>query len=334
MVKLCWLCERLAADRGGACYACRRAIWNDTPTPWLRRDAARLTGVLAAVLIVSAAVLTPAVVSPPTLPWRTLPVQRHLAARPIAYVTTMVVEQVKRKVFPYSIVPGGAADVLQAKWAMADPAVKANYTNVDFSHLRQETLKTNLKGYVSYRWGEKIYWTKKALTLRAGETIFTDGVHIVRGRCLNCYSALPMNPTRPTEPTEKVLDVPAEMPVIVYSFPKLPVLAPELPIPPGELTPVVPAIIPVVTTIGKSGGGFWFPILPIIPPIHRHPSSPTSPGSPSGPGSPGGPGGGSGPGTPPVPPVAIVPEPRYGWFLAVGLLAIALARGLRLRMPV
>jgi hypothetical protein len=185
----------------------------------------------------------------------------------------MVVEQVKRKVYPYSIVPGGAENVHQAKVAMTDPAIKAHYAGVDLAQLKEVKLTANLSGYVSYRWGDKIYWTKKTVTLRAGETIFTDGSNIVRGRCLNCYSARPMLPVRPAEPTEAVLDTPVEMPVTVYSFPKLPVLAPELPLPPGELTPVVPAILPTaVTTIGKTGGGIFFPIIPIIPPIHHHTS--------------------------------------------------------------
>jgi hypothetical protein len=248
----------------------------------------------------------------------------------------MVVEEVKRKVYPYSIVPGGAQDLHQAKVAMADPAIKAHYAGIDLVQLKQVKLTTNLTGYVSYRWGDKIYWTKKTLTLRAGETVFTDGTHIVRGRCLNCYSALPMLPVRPNEPSAKLMDTPVEMPVTVYSFPRLPVMAPELPIPPGELTPGVPVLPALVgSTAGKTpGGGFWFPLIPIIPPIHHHPStpsSPTSPGSPGLPGSPGGPGSPGSPGSPGIPPVAVVPEPNFGWMLALGCLAMAVVYRLRRR---
>ena len=81
----------------------------------------------------------------------------------------MVLEQVKRKVYPYSIVPGGAENVRQAKVAMADPAIRAHYAGVDLAQLKEVKLTTNLSGYVSYRWGDKIYWTRKPLTLRAGE---------------------------------------------------------------------------------------------------------------------------------------------------------------------
>jgi hypothetical protein len=271
---------------------------------------------------ISAGLLAPSVVAPPALR------AQHLASRilsaPVAYVTTMVEAQVKRKVYPYSIVPGGAANAREARQAMTAPDVKANYAGVDLAQLKQVKLTTNLTGYVSYRWGDHIYWTKKALTLRAGETIFTDGTHIVRGRCLNCYSAHPMLPIRPTEPTELALDTPVEMPLTVYSFPKLPVLAPELPMPPGELTPIVPAIVPALASTAGKTGGFWFPLIPIIPPIHHHPSSPPStPTTPGGPGAP--------PGSPPVPPVTIVPEPRYVWLLLAGFFGILLGYRRRLR---
>jgi len=279
--------------------------------------------VLSALLGITAALLTPAIVSPRALAGHNR-LHIRLRATPavsITYVTTMVERQVKRKVFPYSIVPGGALNLLEARQEMSDPAVKANYASVDLSQLKQVKLTSNLSGYVSYRWGEKIYWTKKPLTLRAGETVFTDGKNIVRGRCLNCYSARPMLPIRPSEPTEAVLDAPVEMPVTVYSFPKLPVLAPELPVPPGELTPIVPTIVPaVVASGGKTGGGIWFPLIPFIPPIHHHPSPPGTPGVPGVP-----------PGTPLVPPVAVVPEPHLSWLLLAGFLAMALASGLRRR---
>ncbi len=263
------------------------------------------------MLGIAAGLVGPSVFSPPTLPPRHL--ASHVLSTPIAYVTAMVEAHVKRKVYPYSIVPGGAADLREAKQAMTDPEVKANYADVELTQLKQVKLTSNLSGYVSYRWGDHIYWTKKALTLRAGETIFTDGTHIVRGRCLNCYSAHPMLPIRPTEPTEKAFDTPAEVPMTVYAFPKLPVLAPELPMPPGELTPIVPPIVPaLVSTVGKTGG-FWFPILPIIPPIHHHPSH--SPSTPTTPGA---------PVIPPIPPVAIVPEPRYTWLLLAGFCGLLL----------
>ena len=75
--------------------------------------------------------------------------------------------------YPYSIVPGGAANVEEAKLFMRKPGVRGNYANVDFAKLHQVKLEKNLSGYVSYLYGDKVYWTKKKLTLRAGETVFT-----------------------------------------------------------------------------------------------------------------------------------------------------------------
>ncbi len=323
----CWVCERLRADRGGVCHVCRASATKDRARAAPLRQAAKFAGVLVATISAIAGVVSPPAVSLFAQSWHP-PVQlenRQLSDPvPVTYVTTMVTEEVKRKIYPYSIVPGGAETLHQAKWAMHDPAVEANYAAIDFGLLKEVKLKTNLSGYVSYRWGDKIYWTKKRLTLRAGETVFTDGTHIVRGRCLNCYSALPMSPTRPTEPSEKAFDLPTEVPVTVYSFPKIPLVVPEIPIPPGELTPGVPSLVPAM--VGTTArGGLWFPLIPIIPPIHRHPGQPSTPGSPSLPGVPPI----VPPGSPPnVPPVAVVPEPRYGWLLMAGF-ALILTRRLR-----
>lgn len=279
-----------------------------------------LAVVLVGLLGVSSSLIAAAVLTHQTLPWSgRLNLESRLASRqrPVIYETTMVLEQTARKVYPYSMVPGGALNLEEAKQAMNAPAIRANYANIDFARLKQVKLTENLSGYVSYRWGEKIYWTSKKLTLRAGETVFTDGVHLVRGRCLNCYSATPMLPIRPNEPTEKVLDTPVEMPVVAYSFPKLPVETPELPPPPGELTPIVPVLPPpTALTPGKTGGGFWFPLIPIIPPIHRHPGQPQPPSGPLP------------PGTPPVV-VVVTPEPNLQWLLAGLFLILMSIYGLR-----
>jgi hypothetical protein len=245
------------------------------------------------------------------------------STRDIVYRRSVVLEEETRKVYPYSIVPGGAKTVEEAKLAMLRPDVRANYANLDFPNLREVKLTTNLSGYVSYRYGDKIYWTAKKLTLRAGETVFTDGVHTVRGRCLNCYSAVPMLPIRPHEPSQKVLDGPVDVPVFAYKFPLLPVETPALPAPPGELAPTVPILPTGAGTPIAPGGGIWYPIIPIIPPIHRHhPGSPTGPTSTITPPPP----------PPPPPPVAVVPEPNYGWLLASGFLALMLGHGLRKRV--
>lgn len=333
---LCWLCQEMKPDRGGLCHVCRRALQPNPDTP--PRDSRLIVAVaVTGLMMVAVGLLGPAAISPLSAPRRNVAhaaPPRPSVDTPIGYRTVMVVEQVKRKVYPYSIVAGGAENLREAKIAMSDPAVQAHYAAFNLNQLRQEKLPSDLKGYVSYRWGNQIYWTAKTITLHAGETVFTDGTHIARGRCLNCYSALPMQPIRPHEPSEKTLDVAIEMPMTVYSFPQLPLYAPALPISPGELTPSVPVLPAVGPAGGKPGGGIWFPLIPIIPPIHHHPTSPPSgPIPPSGPVPPSGPiPPPSGPTPPPPPPpVAVVPEPTYGVLLGAGLAAIVLAYHLRRR---
>jgi hypothetical protein len=235
-------------------------------------------------------------------------VHRHPASPVLSSIqkpAKVVVQQEKEKVYPYSVVPGGAKTVAEAKKAMHDPAVKNHYAAVDFSKLKQVTLTSDLVGYVSYRVGDKIYWTSKKLRIRAGETVFTDGEHVVRGRCLNCYSSVPLLPTRLFEPTEATFDTPVELPLIALTFPKIPLETPVLPPPLEEFTPIVP-VLPTSPATPPPGNGRFFPIIPIIPPIHRHHNPP--------------------PTVPPTPPVTVVPEPPYVWFLVGALPILIFAR--------
>ena len=193
--------------------------------------------------------------------WRGRSGHKHVQAQvtSVRTRTTMVVTSEKRKVYPYSIVPGGARTVLEAKRAMSDPAVRDHYAAVDIKNLRQMTLKSDMQGYVSYRYGGK-NWTAKKVHLKAGETVFTDGDHIVRGRCLNCYSAMPMMPTRHNEPSENTLNSPVEVPLIALSFPNLPLAAAPALAPPLAPVAPVPAVVaggaPVQADIRSGGVSF------------------------------------------------------------------------------
>lgn len=215
MAKLCRACQYVAANRGGVCDGCRRSILLNFPVPALRPGIWKMAGVFVTLLAIASTLIAAALVTLAPIPWRPRPSSAsRLPQLAAAHEVAMVVQQTTRKVYPYSLVPGGAENLDEAKRAMNDPAVKANYKGVDFAKLRQVKLTKNLSGYVSYRWGDKVYWTSYMLTLRTGETVFTDGVYLVRGRGLNCYSPQPMLPVRPDEPSEKALDTPLEMPVI------------------------------------------------------------------------------------------------------------------------
>jgi len=182
------------------------------------------------------------------------PAERDKRERPKA--PTIAPEE-KRRVYPYSIVAGGARTVEEAKRAMNDPAVRAHYATVDLSKLKRVTLTADISGYVSYRSGDQIYWTAKKLVLKAGETVFTDGEHVVRGRCLNRYSPKPMFPVQTNPPSEKVLNTPVEVPLVALEFPPAPLpFGPPPLIPFAALTPTVPN---VPGSPAGSGGRRFFP---------------------------------------------------------------------------
>jgi hypothetical protein len=247
-------------------------VLKDPVAPTLRPRIWMLAVLLVGLLSVGSSLIAAAVMTR----LFTLDGQLPPSKAAVTYQTSVVVEQVTRRVYPFSVVPGGAENLDEAKRALKDRSIQANYAEIDLANLRRVKLKKDLFGYVSYRWDDKVYWTSSQVTLRAGETVFTDGVYLVRGRCLNSFSPSLMLPIRADEPTEQVLDTPVEIPVIAYSFPKLPASAQEVPLSPEALTPIVPIFPPA--SPATPGGGVWFPLIPIIPPIHRHPpSSPTSP---------------------------------------------------------
>jgi hypothetical protein len=53
---------------------------------------------------------------------------------------------------------------------------------------------------------DKIFWTAKPVTIKAGETVLCDGKNFIRARCGNRISERPMRPIRQNEPSEDELD--------------------------------------------------------------------------------------------------------------------------------
>jgi hypothetical protein len=56
--------------------------------------------------------------------------------------------------------------------------------------------------YVSYRLGNDVFWTKKKVTIRAGETLLSDGEHLARTRCGNRLSDVPATPISSADPID------------------------------------------------------------------------------------------------------------------------------------
>ena len=119
----------------------------------------------------------------------------------------------ERLIYPYSIVPGGVATPQEVSEAVAaDPVVKAHYQGFRMTKATAQTVEKARQVHVSYRIGNKVYWTKKKVRLAAGERVLTDGATTLRARCGNQVSEKAQHPTHPNEPTEAALDTPALAP--------------------------------------------------------------------------------------------------------------------------
>ena len=251
-----------------------------------------------------------------------------------------------RPVYPYSVIPHGVESQQELQTAIhQDPVVTAHYSDFRVRAAHSIRLSREQQFFVSYRVGNQIFWTRKKITLHAGEMLLTDGEHLARTRCGNRLSEIPATPTAPSEPTDHSLDTPVVP------------LRPELTSEPMPGSPVWPDSSPPIFLLSSnptpqpapSPGGFIPPIIPIfccdtssgpwptpnspnhpVPPPASSPSpSPTwptpTPLQPPPPYSPSEPP--SSP-EPPAPPIA-TPEPGALTLAAAGLLLLLVVRRLR-----
>jgi len=118
----------------------------------------------------------------------------------------------RRIVYPYSVVPGGVASPAELHQAADhDPVVANHYSGFDYQRAHVVEVSQPKLVYVSYRRGNKIFWTHKQLSLHVGEKLITDGHITARNRCGNQVSVLPQANTSPQEPTVAELDRPDEV---------------------------------------------------------------------------------------------------------------------------
>ena len=176
-----------------------------------------------------------------------------------------------RKVYPYSVIPGGIASSEELRAIMKrNPDIARHLKDFNLREAKLVKLNKPRSVYVSYRRGNLIYWTKKRVTLTRGEVVITDGTHTLRARCGNDVSDVPGKPTSPSEPTTGELDTPLPpipnvthqptslLPTVVASLPPdiffhddpPAVLPPETP-PPNYSVP--PVIYPPFFPPGGSG---------------------------------------------------------------------------------
>ncbi|HCC58379.1 MAG TPA: hypothetical protein DEQ47_14195 [Solibacterales bacterium] len=117
------------------------------------------------------------------------------------------------RVYPYSVIPGGVhtPEELPLRLA-ADPVAAAHYRGFQAENVRFFRASASQLYYVSYRIKDNIYWTKKQLTVPAGELLYTDGKEVCRARCGNRLSVVLRRPFTPLEPVEPVFDEPTAVP--------------------------------------------------------------------------------------------------------------------------
>lgn len=112
-----------------------------------------------------------------------------------------------RRVYRYSVVPGGAANQAElAHVIRTDKVVAAHYAGFDVDKARPVTVTAPRAVYVSYRKGDNIYWTSRKVMLQAGETLLTDGKNEMRARCANRISDTPHFPVEAHGPRLEALD--------------------------------------------------------------------------------------------------------------------------------
>ncbi len=114
-----------------------------------------------------------------------------------------------RLVYPYSVVPGGVHTLQELREAIQrDRLVASHYSDFDFKNARVIELKRARLAYLSYRIGEKIFWTKRQMALRVGEKLITDGKVMARTRCGNRVAVLPQKEVSPDEPRAEAFEDP------------------------------------------------------------------------------------------------------------------------------
>jgi hypothetical protein len=113
-----------------------------------------------------------------------------------------------RPVYRYSVIPGGVRSAAElASAVQRDRAVSAHYADFDVAAAHLVRVEKPRFVHVSYRIGDKIYWTKKKLKLAAGESLLSDGTHLARTRCGNRIAEEVQGPVLDTEPASEMLDL-------------------------------------------------------------------------------------------------------------------------------
>jgi len=112
-----------------------------------------------------------------------------------------------RRVYPYSVVAGGVGNRAELERIVrTDKVVAAHYASFEVDKAHAVAVTKARAVHVSYRKGDKVYWTAKKVMLAEGETVLSDGRSEIRGRCGNRISDVAQLPVEAAAPSEEELD--------------------------------------------------------------------------------------------------------------------------------
>lgn len=109
--------------------------------------------------------------------------------------------------YRFSVIPGGVYSGEElAAVIRRDAVVAAQYSTVDTIDVRPVVTPAPRMAFVSYRMGDRVYWTRKPVQIPAGEILLTDGDTEIRARCGNGVSDVAREPVSDVQPLAADLD--------------------------------------------------------------------------------------------------------------------------------
>jgi hypothetical protein len=172
-----------------------------------------------------------------------------------------------RPVYRYSVIPGGVQDPTELQRVSAqDRIVAAHFAGFDYARARVVRLQQAREVYLSYRVGDRVFWTRKKVRLAAGEKVISDGKIVARTRCANRVSETKQAAVSPEEPPSAAFERPMgeDGGGMEFRFPSTFDSAllgrPQMPgLDPGNLIPGSTGLAPV----GGWGTGIAPPSIPV-----------------------------------------------------------------------
>jgi hypothetical protein len=171
-----------------------------------------------------------------------------------------------RRLYPYSVIPGGVRSAQELRNAIDyDPVVAAHYAGFNVARTRAMRLDRDRTVYVSYRLGNNVFWTKRPLRLLKGETLVTDGEHEARTRCGNRVSEAPAAPVTSEEPSPEAFQTLNDPDMVSNARLDLPLTPPPTTdiVPPKDGKFFIPPVVPI-----PWGGGSSSPPTPTPSPAN------------------------------------------------------------------